>query len=134
MFISKYENQIYAILRIVSGFLFLWHGSQKLFDFPSTGMDMPLFIVWVAGPIEFIGGILIMIGLFTQWASFISCGEMAFAYWMAHGAVAALPIVNHGELALLYCFIFLFISAKGSGMFSIDHYRQKQKRNEIIIK
>ncbi|MGD0711289.1 MAG: DoxX family protein [Bacteroidales bacterium] len=124
---SKFENQAYAILRIITGFLFLWHGSQKLFGFPPAGMEMPEFIVWVAGPIEFIGGILIMVGLFTRWVAFISCGEMAFAYWMAHGTVAILPIMNHGELALFYCFILLFISAKGSGVFSIDHYLCKGK-------
>ena len=127
MFISKYETQTYAILRIIMGFLFLWHGSQKLFDFPPSGMEMPTFIVWIAGPIEFFGGILIMIGLFTSWTAFIASGEMAFAYWSAHGTVAILPISNHGELALLYCFLLLFISAKGSGMFSIDNYLSKEK-------
>lgn len=127
MFLSKYENQAYAILRIVAGFLFLWHGSQKLFHFPAAGMEMPLFIVWIAGPIEFCGGILIMIGLFTRWTAFIACGEMAFAYWSAHGTGAILPILNHGELALFYCFLFLFISAKGSGMLSIDNYFGKGK-------
>ncbi len=126
MFMSKYETQTYAILRIIAGFLFLWHGSQKLFDFPQ-GMEMPLYIVCIAGPIEFIGGILIMIGLFTRWAAFFACGEMAFAYWTVHATNAVLPIVNHGEMAILYCFIFLFISAKGSGVFSIDYYWQKKK-------
>jgi len=124
---SKYETQTYAILRIIMGFLFLWHGSQKLFGFPSSGMEMPAFIVWIAGPIEFIGGIFIMIGLFTRWTAFIASGEMAFAYWSAHGTVAILPILNHGELALLYCFLLLFISAKGSGILSIDNYWEKRK-------
>jgi putative oxidoreductase len=83
---------------------------------------MPMYIVWIAGPIEFFGGLLIMIGLWTRWAAFISSGEMAFAYWSVHGMTAALPIVNHGEAALIYCSIFLFISAKGAGIFSIDYY------------
>ena len=127
MFLSKYEKQIYAILRIVAGFLFLWHGSQKLFDFPPAGHEMPLYIMWIAGPIELLGGLLIMIGLWTRWVAFIACGEMAFAYWSVHGTIALLPIVNHGEAAMLYCFIFLFISARGSGVFSIDHYMGKKK-------
>ena len=126
MFLSKYETQIYAILRIIAGFLFLWHGSQKLFSFPPVGVDMPLFIVIAAGPIEFIGGLLIMLGLWTRWAAFITSGQMAVAYWMAHGTHALLPVVNQGEMAMLYCFLFLFISAKGSGVFSIDHVREKR--------
>ena len=126
MILSKYETQIYAILRIIAGFLFLWHGSQKLFSFPPAGVDMPLFIVIAAGPIEFIGGLLIMLGLWTRWAAFITSGQMAVAYWMAHGTHALLPVVNQGEMAMLYCFLFLFISAKGSGVFSIDHVREKR--------
>jgi putative oxidoreductase len=125
MFMSKYESQTYAILRITAGFLFLWHGSQKLFDIPPTGFTIPFTIVSIAGPIEFIGGLLIMIGLWTRRAAFITCGQMAYAYWTAHGTHALLPIVNQGEMAMLYCFLFLFISAKGSGVFSVDHNRKK---------
>ena len=130
MFMSKYESQIYAILRIVAGFLFMWHGSQKLFGYPPMGVHIPMHIVIFGGGVEFIGGVLIMIGLFTHWAAFISAGEMAFAYWTVHGTNALLPIVNMGELAVLYCFLFLFISAKGSGIFSFDHYlgRRNQAR------
>ena len=72
------------------------------------------------------GGILIMIGLWTRWTAFICSGEMAFAYWMGHGTHAVLPIVNMGELAMIYCFLFLFISSKGPGIFSIDHYLKKR--------
>lgn len=123
-FLSKYRPQCYALMRIVVGFLFLWHGCQKLFDFPS-GMPagVPAFITYVAGPIELVGGILIMIGLFTHGAAFITSGLMAFAYWMAHGTKALLPIQNNGELAVVYCFIFLFIAAQGSGIWSIDALR-----------
>ena len=67
-----------------------------------------------------------MLGLWTRWAAFITSGQMAVAYWMAHGAHALLPVVNQGEMAMLYCFLFLFISAKGSGVFSIDHVREKR--------
>jgi putative oxidoreductase len=126
---SKYETQAYAILRIAAGFLFLWHGSEKLFDFPHLGFEIPLYIVSIAGPIEFIGGLLIMIGLWTRWAAFIACGQMAFAYWTAHGTHALLPIMNQGELAILYCFLFLFVSAKGSGVYSVEHNWKMRIKN-----
>jgi putative oxidoreductase len=123
-FISKYSSCCYALMRIVVGFLFLWHGVQKLFGFPG-GMPagVPAFITYVAGPIELVGGILIMIGLFTHWTAFICSGQMAFAYWMAHGTKALLPIQNNGELAALYCFVFLFIAAQGGGIWSVDSLR-----------
>jgi putative oxidoreductase len=127
MFISKYETQIYAILRLVAGFLFLWHGSQKLFAFPPAGHEMPSYIMFIAGPIEFVGGLLIMIGLFTPWVAFICSGEMAFAYWSVHGTHALLPAVNGGELAIIYCFLFLFIAARGSGVYSADHFLKKRQ-------
>ena len=120
-FMRAYESQTYAALRIVTGFLFLWHGMQKLFGYP-TAMPpgVPAFITWTAGPIELIGGILVMIGLFTRGAAFLASGLMAFAYWMGHGTHALLPVVNQGELAVLYCFVFLFISARGAGIWSVD--------------
>lgn len=132
MFISKYETQIYPILRIVAGFLFLWHGSQKLFDFPPAGHEIPSYIMYIAGSIEFFGGLLVMIGLLTRWAAFISSGVMAYAYWTAHGTHALLPILNHGELAVIYCFLFLFISSKGSGVFSVDHFLQQRKLKQSL--
>ena len=127
MFISKYETQIYAILRLVAGFLFLWLGSQKLFAFPPAGHEMPSYIVFIAGPIEFFGGLLIMIGFLTPWVAFICSGEMAFAYWSVHGTHALLPILNGGEIAIIYCFLFLFIASRGSGVFSVDHFLEKRR-------
>jgi putative oxidoreductase len=128
MFISKYESQIYAMFRIIAGFLFLWHGSQKLFGFPPAGHEMPSYIVLIAGPIEFFGGLLIMIGLWTHWVAFICSGEMAFAYWSVHGIHAILPVMNGGELAIIYCFLFLFIASRGSGVFSLDHFLAKRRQ------
>ena len=84
-------------------------------------MEAPAFIIYVAGPIELVGGLLIMVGLFTGWAAFLSSGLRAAAYWMAHGMKALFPLENGGELAALYCFVFLFISAKGSGIWSVDN-------------
>ena len=130
-FMSFFNPQGYALLRIVAGFLFLWHGSQKLFDFPG-GMPpgVPAFITYVAGPIELIGGILIMIGLFTRYAAFLASGQMAAAYWMAHGMKALLPLQNNGELAVLYCFVFLFIATQGGGIWSVDALKNRQKPHD----
>jgi len=123
-FMTPYTAQTYSALRIVTGFLFLWHGSQKLFSFPLPAMEgIPAFIQYGAGSIELIGGALVMVGLFTRWAAFICSGTMAVAYWMAHGFNALFPIQNGGELAVLYCFAFLFIAANGSGIWSIDGAR-----------
>ena len=124
---SSYNAQVYALLRIIVGFLFLWHGAQKLFGIPSAMPEgVPAFIIYGAGPIELIGGTLVMIGLFTRWSAFIVSGQMAVAYWIGHGTKALLPIENHGELAVLYCFVFLFISTQGGGMWSVDAAQHRQ--------
>jgi len=119
--LASFEQQTYALLRIVAGFLFIWHGAQKLFGFPiaTHGTVAPL-LTWVAGPIELIGGTLIAIGLFTRWSAFICSGQMAVAYWSFHAARGLTPLENHGELAILYCFIFLCIAATGPGLWSLD--------------
>ena len=127
-FLSNYSSCCYALMRFVAGFLFFWHGAQKLFGFPSPMPEgVPGFITYGAGPIELIGGILIMIGLFTHWAAFITSGEMAVAYWMAHGTKALLPLQNKGELAVLYCFVFLFIATQGGGAWSVDALMNRRK-------
>ena len=124
MFMQSFTNQTYALMRIFTGLLFLWHGTQKLFAFPlPMPFEAPAFIVYVAGPIELVGGLMVMAGLFTRWAAFLCSGLMAAGYWMAHGTKAFFPIENGGELAVLYCFAFLFISAQGSGMWSVDAAR-----------
>jgi len=126
-FLSTYNSQCYALMRIVVGFLFLWHGAQKLFGIPTPIPEgAPAFIIYIAGPIEFFGGILIMIGLYTRWSAFLASGLMAFAYWMGHGTKALLPVQNQGELAVLYCFVFLFISTQGSGIWSVDAALKRQ--------
>ena len=123
--LSGYSSQSYALMRIVVGFLFLWHGMQKLFGIPSAmPAGVPDFIIYGAGPIELVGGVLVMIGLFTRWSAFLASGLMAFAYWMAHGTKAVLPFQNGGELAALYCFVFLYISTKGGGIWSVDATRK----------
>ena len=123
-FMRPYEAHTYALMRIVTGLLFLWHGSQKLVGFPIAAREgTPDYITYVAGPIELVGGILVMIGLMTRWAAFLCSGLMAAAYWMVHGTQALFPLENRGELAALYCFVFLFIAAKGGGLWSVDAAR-----------
>lgn len=127
-FMSSCNAHCYALMRIVAGFLFLWHGAQKLFGFPSAmPPGVPEYITYIAGPIELIGGILIMVGLFTSWSAFLASGLMAFAYWIGHGTKALLPILNNGELAALYCFVFMFISTQGGGIWSIDALINRRK-------
>lgn len=124
-FLAKYEPQSYALLRIVTGFLFLWHGSQKLFGFPAPAMEgAPAWIQYGAGSIELVGGALVMIGLLTRPAAFICSGTMAVAYWLAHGMQSLFPLNNDGELAALYCFVFLFIACRGPGDWSVDGARR----------
>ena len=120
-FLTRYEPFCYALMRIVAGFLFLWHGSQKLFGFPAPPTDgLPPFVNWGAGTIELVGGLLVMLGLFTRPAAFICSGTMAAAYWLAHGLRDPFPLNNGGELAALYAFAFLYIAARGAGMWSVD--------------
>ena len=120
-FLDNYQEQTYALMRIVTGFLFIWHGSQKFFNYP---LDYPYgsldLLLTTGGIIELVGGVLVMIGLMTRPAAFICSGTMAVAYWMAHGSQSFFPIVNGGEISALYCFAFLYIAARGAGIWSID--------------
>ena len=122
-FMGRYDAQAYALLRIMTGLLFLWHGTQKLVGFPKDVPSAPPFILYVAGPVELVGGLLVLVGLFTRWAAFVCSGLMASAYWLAHGTDHLFPLVNGGELAALYCFVFLFLSAHGAGIWSLDEGR-----------
>jgi len=132
-FLSRYEPYFYALLRIVSGFLFMWHGTQKLLGFPPPGAPSPAgmsAIMTIGGAIELIGGILILIGFLTAIAAFISSGMMAVAYFMAHFSLQKfLPLQNGGELAVLYCFVFLYIAARGSGIWSVDSLMRGNRTN-----
>lgn len=125
--LSRYAPIALALLRIVAALLFIEHGTQKFFDFPASGRPAsggmpPLFIC--AGVIEIVGGILVLLGFFTRYAAFIMSGEMAVAFWMAHVARGGIfPIVNQGEAAVLFCFVFLYIFFAGPGAWSIDGSR-----------
>jgi len=123
-FMAPLSNYTYAALRIVTGLLLMFHGSQKLLGWPVPPTDgMPPFITYIAGPIELIGGALVMVGLMTRWAAFFCSGLMAAAYWIAHGSKTLYPMLNGGELAIVFCFAFLYISSHGAGIWSLDAMR-----------
>jgi putative oxidoreductase len=124
--LGRHAERIYALLRIVAGILFACHGAQKLFGLFGMPAMTSNPMMLAAGIIEFGGGLLIAIGLLTGWAAFIASGEMAAAYFMAHAKGGFLPIVNKGELAVVYCFLFLYIAARGSGPYSVDAAMRKR--------
>ena len=123
-----WSPRILAGLRILSGAMFACHGAQKIFGaFGGMPPGAPQTVVWIAGPIEFFGGVLIALGLFTRPAAFISSGLMAVAYFWGHARGGFLPKVNGGELAVFYCWVFLYIAAQGPGAFAIDNLLRKRK-------
>jgi len=120
---------VLSILRIVTAFLFMAHGSKKLFAFPSAEPAQAVQLIslmGLAGALELFGGVLILLGLFTRPVAFLLSGQMAVAYVMAHAPKGFWPLVNKGELAVLYCFLFLYFFAAGGGPWSLDHLRSKR--------
>lgn len=121
-YLAPWSPQLLSILRVITGFLFVAHGTQKLLGFP-VPFPRPIEL-WstsgVAGLLEFVGGALIIVGLCTRPVAFILSGLMAFAYFMAHAPQGFWPIVNKGELAALYSFVFLYLAAAGGGPWSLD--------------
>ena len=125
-FLQPHADKIYAALRIMAGLMFFAHGLQKIFGlFGGAPEGAPAFIIYGAGGIELVSGLLISIGLFTAPAAFLASGMMAFAFFIGHVAQqgSILPIVNGGEPAVLYCFAFLYLSVRGSGIWSVDQVR-----------
>lgn len=124
---SKYSEEIYSVMRIVTGFLFACHGAQKIMGFwADPNMMHPVGSeIWFGGILELVCGLLILAGLFTPFAAFVASGEMAVAYFQFHWRFMFddnfFPITNHGELAVVYCFLFLFIATKGGGKWSADN-------------
>lgn len=125
-FLTSWSPRVLSVLRIITGFLFLWHGTQKLFNFPPMppmppGTPAPPFAFLIfAGILEFAGGLLILLGLFTRSTAFILSGMMAVAYFVGHASGGFLPLVNGGELAALYSFVFLYFVFSGGGEWSLD--------------
>lgn len=121
--LARLEPRLLSVLRIITGFLFMAHGAQKLFGFPGAGQGARpqlLSLFGIGGILEFFGGLLILLGLFTRPVAFILCGMMAVAYFMAHAPGGFWPIINRGELAVLYCFVFLYLAVAGGGAWSLD--------------
>lgn len=120
-FLDKYREHCYAAFRIVTAYLFLFHGTQKLFNFP-VEFPYPLNTMSTsAAVIELVAGVLIMVGFYSRYAAFVASGTMAVAYWMVHGLNSPFPIANGGEISAFYCFAFLYIAAKGPGIWSINN-------------
>ncbi len=119
---AAWSPKLLSVLRIITAFLFMEHGGMKLFGFPAPMGHIPLFsLIGLAGVLEVFGGFLILIGLFTRPVAFILSGEMAFAYFMAHAPDGFWPVLNHGEPAVLYCFIYLYFASVGGGAWSVDN-------------
>jgi putative oxidoreductase len=116
----------YALLRVVTGLMFWQHGAQKLFGWLDGRQVQDMTSLFgLAGVLEFFGGILIILGLFTRPVAFILSGEMAFAYFMVHAPQGLWPIQNRGEVVVLFCFTYLFFAAHGAGRYSLDGLRQR---------
>ena len=126
--LAAWTPRLLGILRIITGFLYLQHGTAKLFGAPHVAMFdgvQLLSLMGVAGILELVGGALLLLGLFTRPVAFILSGQMAVGYFMMHAPQGFLPILNGGELAVLYCFTFLYFAAAGGGAFSLDGLRRK---------
>ena len=129
--LDRWSPYALAILRIVTGLIYIEHGTQKLFGFPPpTGPMPPAFsLFWIGGVLEMVGGFLILIGLFTRRVAFLLAGEMAVAYWMVHAPRNVFPALNGGDAAILYCFIFLFLVFAGPGALSVDGAQRDRSRS-----
>ena len=127
MDIGSWSPRMLSVLRIITGLLFMEHGTQKLFGFPSSPNPGPalLSLLGVQGILELIGGLLILIGFLTRPVAFILAGDMAVAYFMAHAPRGFFPVLNGGQLAILYCFVFLYLFVAGGGVWSVDERRAR---------
>jgi putative oxidoreductase len=123
--LGRHSEILYAVLRVVAGLMFAMHGSQKLLGWPvGPKVDAPM--MQLAGAIELAGGLLIALGLLTSYAAFVASGEMAVAYFMVHFKGGFWPLVNKGELAVLYCFLFLYMAARGAGPYGLERSIRKR--------
>lgn len=119
--LNRFAPTLRSVLRIVAGLIFLAHGTQKILGFPASQMNPQVFsLSWTAGIIELITGTLLILGLFTRPAAFIASGQMAVAYWMVHAPNSPFPVLNGGDAAILYCFVFLYLVFAGPGPLSLD--------------
>ena len=129
--LATWSPRLLSVLRIVAALLFLQHGLAKLLHFPHVAMFdqlQLLSLIGLAGVIELVGGALLLVGLFTRPVAFIMSGEMAVAYFMAHAPRGFFPLQNQGELAILFCFVFLYLAAAGGGPWSVDSLLARRVR------
>jgi putative oxidoreductase len=128
-FSERWAPYVIGLLRIVTALIFFEHGTAKLLGFPASPMAYPEMwsLPWVAGWFELVGGFLLLIGLWTRWVALLLAGEMAVAYWYVHAAQSPFPILNMGEGAILYCFIFLTLFVVGAGNWSVDKVLAKRR-------
>jgi putative oxidoreductase len=119
-----------ALLRIVTALLFIEHGTAKLLGWPESEMPQPPIgsFMWIGGVLEAVGGLLVLLGLFTRPVAFLLAGEMAVAYWMFHAPQGPFPMNNGGDASILFCFVFLFLAAAGPGRFALDNSRSRTAR------
>jgi putative oxidoreductase len=126
---NAWSARMLSVLRIVSALIFIEHGTQKLFNFPEQpGWQPfnPMSLMGVAGLLEFVGGLLLLFGLFTRPTAFVLSGMMAVAYWMAHAPQSPYPMINGGDAAILFCFVFLYLAFAGGGPWSLDAQRKRR--------
>ena len=126
---DQWRPQFLSILRIVTAGLFLAHGTSKILGFPASTASFPppWTQFWMAGMLELVGGALLLLGLFSRPVAFVLAGEMAVAYWMIHAPDNFFPVLNGGEAAILFCFVFLYIVFAGPGPWSLDAMWQRKK-------
>ncbi len=133
-FFADWTPRLLSVLRIIAGFLFMAHGAQKLFGFlapPGTPTPPLMSQIGIGGVLEFVGGILLMLGLFTRPTAFILSGTMAVAYFQMHAPRGFWPLQNRGELAALYCFVFLFLAVAGGGAWSLDRLLWRRRGDAV---
>ena len=129
-----WRERMLSVLRMVAAFLFMLHGTQKLFAWPVSEPREPVALaslMGVAGILEFVGGFLLLIGLFTRPVAFLLAGQMAVAYFMAHLAQSFWPLLNGGEPAVLFCFIFLYLVVAGAGAWSVDAVLRNRRHHTV---
>jgi putative oxidoreductase len=131
-FLERYSEPFYTLLRIVAGFLYACHGAQKLFGVLGGKVMISNPLMLAAGVIELGGGILIALGLFTRPVAFLASGQMAVAYFKAHAPQGFWPIQNGGELAALYCFLWLYVAGRGGGRYSLDGMGSRGRTDRTV--
>ncbi|MEZ0171858.1 DoxX family protein [Microvirga sp. TS319] len=126
-FESVWTPRLLSILRIVAALIFMAHGTQKILGFPTGASPAMFSLPWIAGVLELFGGGLLVLGLFVRPVAFLLSGLMACAYWIAHAPKSVFPVLNGGDAAILYCFVFLYFVAAGGGIWSLDNLLRKTR-------